>query len=184
MIRQSRDGHSADVARAVAAATRAGVTPEVSRASTESDQALIDRKPWRRFGRVRIVGSIGPELRQALIDAEVDLVEEPVTSSGRLELRHYLREQAVSTTLHRFGNLVTATAFPGHAMNGPQLTAPRLAPRRSHAHDGNRTATGQRPARLVSQAPTSTTPRPTTAIASTWSSFTITPSTSATTGMR
>ena len=106
LIRQSRDARSADLARAVAAASRAGVTPEVSRASTESDQALIDRKPWRRFGRVRVIGSVGPELRQALIDAEVDLVDEPVTSSGRLELRHYLREQAVSTTLHRFGNLV------------------------------------------------------------------------------
>jgi RHH-type proline utilization regulon transcriptional repressor/proline dehydrogenase/delta 1-pyrroline-5-carboxylate dehydrogenase len=45
-------------------------------------------------------------VRRAAIAAEVDLVDAPVTASGRLELRWYLREQAISQTLHRFGNLV------------------------------------------------------------------------------
>ena len=42
----------------------------------------------------------------AAIAAEVELVDESVTASGRLELRHHLREQAISRTLHRFGNLI------------------------------------------------------------------------------
>ena len=119
LIRQSRDGCSADVARAVAAATPGrcharGVTGEHRvRPGADRPETVAPVRP------VRVIGSVGPELRQALIDAEVDLVEEPVTSSGRLELRHYLREQAVSTTLHRFGNVI---AFPGHAMNGLRST--------------------------------------------------------------
>ena len=106
LVRQSRDGLAVDVARAVAAAERAGVTTDVSRAAVETDDELITRAPWPRWGRVRFVGSVAPELRRALIDAEVDIIDEPVTPNGRLELRHYLREQSVSTTLHRFGNLV------------------------------------------------------------------------------
>ena len=31
----------------------------------------------------------------------------PVTRAGRIELQHYVREQSLSVTLHRFGNLVT-----------------------------------------------------------------------------
>ena len=61
-----------------------------------------------RFGRIRSVGFVSELIRRAAIAAEVDLVDEAVTASGRLELRHYLREQAVSRTLHRFGNLVSA----------------------------------------------------------------------------
>ena len=34
---------------------------------------------------------------------EVAILEGPVTGSGEVELRHYVHEQAVSMTLHRFG---------------------------------------------------------------------------------
>ena len=30
----------------------------------------------------------------------------PVTAEGRVELLHYLREQAVSRTTHRYGNVL------------------------------------------------------------------------------
>ncbi len=57
--------------------------------------------------RIRLVGA-GPsmELRNAAIGQGIHLISGPVTPSGRLELQHYLREQAMSVTLHRFGNLV------------------------------------------------------------------------------
>jgi len=38
--------------------------------------------------------------------AGVHLVDDPVTSDGRIELQHYLREQSISRTRHRYGNLV------------------------------------------------------------------------------
>jgi glucose-6-phosphate 1-dehydrogenase len=45
---------------------------------------------------------------RAAVAADADVIDEAVTASGRLELRWYLREQSVSRTLHRFGNLVGA----------------------------------------------------------------------------
>ena len=33
------------------------------------------------------------------------VIDAPVLANGRLELRWYLREQAVSRTLHRYGNV-------------------------------------------------------------------------------
>ena len=45
------------------------------------------------------------ELRTRLADRpEVALIADEVTASGRVELRYWLKEQAVSMTLHRFGN--------------------------------------------------------------------------------
>ncbi|MEZ5230803.1 MAG: hypothetical protein R2710_30265 [Acidimicrobiales bacterium] len=37
---------------------------------------------------------------------DMDVLDAPVVGNGRVELLHYLREQAISRTLHRFGNLV------------------------------------------------------------------------------
>ena len=72
---------------------------------TETSEAFRLQLDEFRWGRVRIVGSATAELRRAANDAEVTIVDEAVTPSGRLELRHYLREQSVSRTLHRFGNV-------------------------------------------------------------------------------
>jgi RHH-type proline utilization regulon transcriptional repressor/proline dehydrogenase/delta 1-pyrroline-5-carboxylate dehydrogenase len=35
----------------------------------------------------------------------VHLIDAPVLAHGRLELRHYVREQAIAQTVHRYGNL-------------------------------------------------------------------------------
>ncbi|MDP6240848.1 MAG: hypothetical protein QF820_07150 [Acidimicrobiales bacterium] len=80
----------------------------MSRLVDEDDASFAASLSDHRFGRIRTVGTVGDEVRRAAIAAEVDLVDEAVTASGRLELRWYLREQAVSRTLHRFGNLVGA----------------------------------------------------------------------------
>lgn len=54
--------------------------------------------------RIRVVGPVEDALRQATIERpEVAVLEGPVTGSGEVELRHYVHEQAVSMTLHRFG---------------------------------------------------------------------------------
>ena len=37
--------------------------------------------------------------------AGIHLADGPVTANGRVELLNYLKEQAISRTLHRFGNL-------------------------------------------------------------------------------
>ena len=38
---------------------------------------------------------------------KIHLINAPVTPAGRIELLYYLREQAMSITLHRFGNLAS-----------------------------------------------------------------------------
>ena len=55
--------------------------------------------------RVRILGTLDASLQQRLANRpEVALLADEVTASGRVELRYWLKEQAVSMTLHRFGN--------------------------------------------------------------------------------
>lgn len=44
-------------------------------------------------------------LRRAANTVGVRVVSDAVLANGRLELRHYLREQAVSETVHRYGNV-------------------------------------------------------------------------------
>ena len=55
--------------------------------------------------RVRVVGTLPAEVREKLAPRpEVALLDDAVTSSGRVELRYWVKEQSVSMTLHRFGN--------------------------------------------------------------------------------
>jgi RHH-type proline utilization regulon transcriptional repressor/proline dehydrogenase/delta 1-pyrroline-5-carboxylate dehydrogenase len=109
IIRIGPGGTPAEVDRVLAAAVRCGVVPRVSRACDEDDASFVGSLSAHRFGRIRAVGFVSETVRRAAVTAEVDVVDETVTSSGRLELRHYLREQSVSRTLHRFGNLVAAS---------------------------------------------------------------------------
>ena len=106
IIRIGPGATPAEVDRVLVAAARCGVEPRVSRACDEDDASFAGSLSAHRFGRIRAVGFVSETVRRAAATAEVDVVDEAVTASGRLELRHHLREQSVSRTLHRFGNLV------------------------------------------------------------------------------
>ena len=108
VVRVGAGATPVDLERVLAASERCGVEPRVSRATEEDDTAFAATLSAHRFGRIRAVGFVSEMVRRAAIAAEVDLVDEAVTASGRLELRHYVREQTVSRTLHRFGNLIGA----------------------------------------------------------------------------
>jgi RHH-type transcriptional regulator, proline utilization regulon repressor / proline dehydrogenase / delta 1-pyrroline-5-carboxylate dehydrogenase len=118
LIRLGADADPDASRRTLAAAAVAGVRPLVSAALdgvvpgalVEDDRQFASRLDNHRYGRVRHVGTVPAELRAASREAEVDVIDAPVVLSGRLELRWYLREQAVSRTLHRFGNLLDAPA--------------------------------------------------------------------------
>ncbi|MEZ5341073.1 MAG: proline dehydrogenase family protein [Acidimicrobiales bacterium] len=101
-IRVAAGGDEVEVRRCVAAAERVGAGVEVSRETAESDASFAADwvvRPGALCGRARV------DLCRAAIDAGVYLATMPVVGSGRLELLNYLREQAVSRTLHRFGNV-------------------------------------------------------------------------------
>jgi RHH-type proline utilization regulon transcriptional repressor/proline dehydrogenase/delta 1-pyrroline-5-carboxylate dehydrogenase len=62
---------------------------------------------------MRVSGSLCEAVRRAANAAGVAVIDAPPLANGRLELRYYLREQAVSQTVHRYGNLML-----GHPSHG------------------------------------------------------------------
>lgn len=89
------------------AAARCGV-PLLESTDDEDPAAFVERLVAAGGDRTRVLGPVSERLRAAATEHHVHLADDPVTPSGRVELRHYLREQAISRTLHRFGNLVGA----------------------------------------------------------------------------
>ena len=122
VVRVGPDADAAEVNRTLRAARAASTQPRVSAPSrdmlpagagtVEDDETFCARLTEMTFGRVRHVGRAPTEVRVAAAAAEVDVIDEPVVTSGRLEMRWYLREQAISRTLHRFGNLLGAPGEP------------------------------------------------------------------------
>ncbi|NLG46997.1 bifunctional proline dehydrogenase/L-glutamate gamma-semialdehyde dehydrogenase [Gordonia sp. (in: high G+C Gram-positive bacteria)] len=126
-VRVTADSSPVRVARLLAAAHRSGsralVVPEpgisaalatvldaarrlnVDIGAPADDAALVTRLSTRDIARVRMASAAGDGLRDLLAHRpEVALLDDAVTASGRVELRYWLLEQAVSMTLHRFGN--------------------------------------------------------------------------------
>jgi RHH-type proline utilization regulon transcriptional repressor/proline dehydrogenase/delta 1-pyrroline-5-carboxylate dehydrogenase len=119
VIRLGPGADPAQVKRVESAAHRCGARTELSDAAREPDHVFAARLGSLGVERVRVIGDIGDEVRRAAHRAGVHLATDPVTPSGRIELLHFLREQAVSRTRHRFGNLVGAPPTPtGDRVNG------------------------------------------------------------------
>lgn len=68
-----------------------------------------------KYERVRYLGQPGQspatELLNAAHEQHVPILTAPVMGNGRLELRHYLREQSLTETLHRYGNIMPKPGF-------------------------------------------------------------------------
>lgn len=77
-----------------------------SHQADEPDETFAARIGSLGVERIRVLGPVSEQIRRAANDAWVTLLDGAVTRSGRVELPAYLREQAVSETLHRFGNLI------------------------------------------------------------------------------
>lgn len=95
------------LARVRAAAQRCGVPLAESDAACETAAQFAQRLADLGCERVRVLGPVEEEVQQAANDRNIWLIDAAVTSSGRIELQHYLREQSVTITLHRYGNLIT-----------------------------------------------------------------------------
>ena len=77
--------------------------------ATDGDEPvgrIVGRVRQIRPDRIRVVGESPPGLRQVADELGIHVADDPVTSNGRIELLHYLREQAISRTMHRYGNLL------------------------------------------------------------------------------
>ncbi|NYG35568.1 bifunctional proline dehydrogenase/L-glutamate gamma-semialdehyde dehydrogenase [Janibacter alkaliphilus] len=129
LVRAGADARPVEVVRLVAAAVLAATPVAVSAdpslrlpaslahavVSTEDEAAFVARAQRRvGGGRVRLVG-VG-EQRGPLLDAlaavGVDAIDGEVLATGRRELLSVVREQAVSTTRHRFGHVAADRSAP------------------------------------------------------------------------
>ena len=74
----------------------------------ESDEALIGRlvdlDPVPEV--IRYLGSVPAKVQELANDWHVPLADDPMAMIGRLEMRFYFREQSISETVHRYGNVI------------------------------------------------------------------------------
>ena len=91
---------SLDKARPFLAGT--GVNMLVEDAAAFEKRLLARKLPWQGL---RAPGA-SPSLKAAATEAGLRLVDSPVVLNGRIEMLWLLREQSVSETLHRYGNVL------------------------------------------------------------------------------
>lgn len=98
-----------ELALVEAAARVSGVTLVESHHERESELEFARRIPQLPVSRIRVVGeALDADTHRVANDSGVHLATTPVVPVGRVELLHYVREQAIARTLHRFGNLTGA----------------------------------------------------------------------------
>ena len=105
-LRTETDATPRDVERVRSAANRCAVPLIESHAGDETTTEFAARLATLGVLRVRVLGTCSRELRIAANKTGVHIADDPVTAEGRIELLHYLREQAVSRTTHRYGNIL------------------------------------------------------------------------------
>jgi RHH-type transcriptional regulator, proline utilization regulon repressor / proline dehydrogenase / delta 1-pyrroline-5-carboxylate dehydrogenase len=77
-----------------------------SEAATETEEDFVLRLAANPVDRVRLFGSVSPELLCALHATGIVVDTAPPTTNPRVELCHWVREQSVSITRHRHGHMI------------------------------------------------------------------------------
>jgi RHH-type proline utilization regulon transcriptional repressor/proline dehydrogenase/delta 1-pyrroline-5-carboxylate dehydrogenase len=120
ILRVTDDVPDTAVAKALAAAAIAGTPVRLSSAGrrrgpgvasgttveVESAEALAASLGHGAVDRLRLLGPAEPEVLAAAATTALTVNDEPVCSHGRVELLRWLREQVVTRSLHRYGNIV------------------------------------------------------------------------------
>ena len=105
-LRAEPDAAPRDIERVRTAADRCGVALIESLPAAETSPEFASRLAALDVQRIRVVGTCSQELRAGANEAGIHIADDPVTAEGRIELLHYLREQAISRTTHRYGNVL------------------------------------------------------------------------------
>ena len=93
--------------RVLAAAERCGVDVTLSTVAEQTTDEFAAQLDCSPPDMVRVIGTLAPIIRDTANDLGIQVADDPVLANGRLELLHYLREQSVSETTHRYGNLLS-----------------------------------------------------------------------------
>lgn len=72
----------------------------------ETNEQLAQRLSEIKGGTLRILGDYAPATFAPTVIGNVPIVSSNVFANGRLELLNYLKEQSVSQTMHRYGNII------------------------------------------------------------------------------
>jgi RHH-type proline utilization regulon transcriptional repressor/proline dehydrogenase/delta 1-pyrroline-5-carboxylate dehydrogenase len=94
---------------ATAAARQCGVVAIVSDSRVEPDGDLVARLGGLGVARLRALTDVGDELAAACHRLDIAVDRSPISADGSIELPHWLREQAISRTLHRYGSVLVHT---------------------------------------------------------------------------
>ncbi len=105
VIRVGADTPDGVVPAATLAAEISGTRLVISDAALEPEAVLIERLGDLGVERIRLVTTGGDRLRTACQALAIEIDTEPVSISGRREMRRWLREQAISRTTHRHGRV-------------------------------------------------------------------------------
>ena len=96
-----------DVTLLRAAAKLTGTPIEFTTPDTEPDSALAARLSCLDGEiRLRVLTPVNHDVQRAAHSAGVTIDDSPITGIGRLDLLHFVKEQAISRTMHRYGRLV------------------------------------------------------------------------------
>jgi RHH-type proline utilization regulon transcriptional repressor/proline dehydrogenase/delta 1-pyrroline-5-carboxylate dehydrogenase len=105
LVRVGPDTPAGALIAARRAAELCGTRVVISDAASEPDDALVNRLGVVAVERVRLLTTGSDELRGGCRAHGIEVDSEPVSISGRRELRRWLREQAISRTMHRHGRV-------------------------------------------------------------------------------
>ncbi len=105
VVRVAADTPSGAKEAAVAAARRCGTNAVVSDAGEESEERLAARLGSLGVARLRALTEVGDDLAAACHARDIAVDRAAVSPDGMLELPHWLREQAISQTMHRYGTI-------------------------------------------------------------------------------
>ncbi len=108
VVRVSEGANAFEIERVRAAIEKCGAKNVVwSDLEKESAAEFAHELKKLNVPRVRVIGKVEEEVLQIAAESSIHVGSGDVVEDGRVEMLHYLREQAVSWTRHRFGNLVT-----------------------------------------------------------------------------
>ena len=105
VVRVAADTPSGAEEAALAAARQCGVAATVSDAARNPRNGSPSGSVRSGRPRLRALTEIGDELAAACHALDIAVDRSPVSADGMLELPHWLSEQAISQTMHRYGTI-------------------------------------------------------------------------------
>lgn len=145
-LRLQRQDRTLDLFRVCAAALTCGTPLEISGEAealeslfgrerdfpvkfvAESEPEFISRLAKESQPRLRLLSAPSLQLQTALANISARVLPAPVLANGRLELLNYLREVALSSDYHRYGNLGLREGEPRTPLVSPTKCHPIASP--------------------------------------------------------